>query len=277
MQSTNKRRFSKSSLQDYVDCKRRFELKYLLDINWPAIVYEPYVDNEIKMIQGQRFHHLVHQHQLGIPSKDLNDIAKELGLAKWWEEYLHFVTSLASAQQRWSELNVLGHFSKSTYIVARYDLILKTDDAQFVIIDWKTSEFRTPDKYLINRIQSRLYPMLLCYAGSVINDEKTIKPDHVQMIYWFANYPNQPCTIQYSEDTYNSDRIYILSLIDEISNNKPGDYDKTNNLKLCSFCNYRSLCDRGIEAGITTNAIEESQISEDVFEIDFNDIGEIEF
>ena len=277
MRSTNKIRFSKSSLQDFVDCKRKFELKYLLDIKWPAIVYEPYIDNEIKMIQGQRFHHLIHQHQLGIPTIDLNNIAVDLELEKWWEEYLHFAATLESSQQRWPERNLLGQFSKSTHIMARYDLILKTDDTHFVIIDWKTSEFRTPDKYLVNRIQSRLYPMLLCHVGSIINNEKPINPDQIQMIYWFANFPNQSCTIQYSEDKYESDHQYILSLIDEISQKRPSEFEKTNHLKLCNYCNYRSLCDRGIEAGLATDAIEESQISEDIFEIDLNDIGEIEF
>lgn len=28
--------FSQSMLQDFVDCPRRFELRYLLDARWPA-------------------------------------------------------------------------------------------------------------------------------------------------------------------------------------------------------------------------------------------------
>ena len=39
-------RFSQSSLQDYVDCRRRFQLRYLQNLAWPALQSEPALENE---------------------------------------------------------------------------------------------------------------------------------------------------------------------------------------------------------------------------------------
>ena len=33
--------FSQGSLQDYVDCQRRFQLRYLMKLAWPAVDAEP--------------------------------------------------------------------------------------------------------------------------------------------------------------------------------------------------------------------------------------------
>ena len=60
--------FSQSSLQDYVDCQRRFELRYLQRLRYPAPEVDDMLEFEQKMEQGERFHKLVHQHQLGISS-----------------------------------------------------------------------------------------------------------------------------------------------------------------------------------------------------------------
>ena len=54
--------FSQGSLQDFVDCRRRFQLRYIQGVAWPALQTEPAMENERSMQQGARFHHLVHQH-----------------------------------------------------------------------------------------------------------------------------------------------------------------------------------------------------------------------
>jgi hypothetical protein len=48
--------FSQSSLQDYVECSRRFELRYIERLRWPALQSEPVLEQERHMQQGQRFH-----------------------------------------------------------------------------------------------------------------------------------------------------------------------------------------------------------------------------
>ena len=64
-------RFSQNNLQDFVDCPRRFELKYLLKQDWPALVSEPIQEFEHLQILGLRFHTLVQQHLVGITVETL--------------------------------------------------------------------------------------------------------------------------------------------------------------------------------------------------------------
>ena len=54
--------FSQGSLQDYTDCARRFRLRYLDRLAWPAAVAEPADEYELQAAEGAAFHRLVHQH-----------------------------------------------------------------------------------------------------------------------------------------------------------------------------------------------------------------------
>ena len=51
--------FSQSSLQDYRDCERRFYLRYIEQLAWPAVDSEPVLENERRKAAGEIFHRLV--------------------------------------------------------------------------------------------------------------------------------------------------------------------------------------------------------------------------
>ena len=63
--------FSQNNLQDFVDCARRFELRHLLKLAWPAPQTEPVLQAEQDMLLGNQFHHLIHQHQIGLAAETL--------------------------------------------------------------------------------------------------------------------------------------------------------------------------------------------------------------
>ncbi len=63
--------FSQSSLQDYADCPRRFQLRYLDKLIYPAAETEPALENEKHLQEGQNFHRLAQQYLLGIPTEKL--------------------------------------------------------------------------------------------------------------------------------------------------------------------------------------------------------------
>ena len=279
--------FSQGSLQDYVDCHRRFQLKYLLRLAWPAIQSEPALENELYMEQGKRFHRLVQQHLLGVPAERLAVFAQGDELERWWGNYLRDKnpSGVQEIKAQYPEIGLsaaLGGFR----LVAKYDWIVVGADGRLVIVDWKTSRKRTKRTWLVERLQTRVYPYLLTRAGlqllaGAMHGERAshqIKPEQVEMVYWFAEFPDQPERIAYSQAQYEQDGAYLAGLITDIQRRGADDFDLTPDEKRCAYCVYRSLCERGVGAGDLGDmdeAPEETAAPEIV--LDFDQIAEIEF
>ena len=79
--------FSAHSLQAYVDCARRFELSYLEELKWPAVESEPLLQSERHMVDGRRFHEMVHRDTLGI-TVPVPDSGKDADISRWWNNYM---------------------------------------------------------------------------------------------------------------------------------------------------------------------------------------------
>ncbi len=98
------------------------------------------------------------------------------------------------------------------------------------------------------------------------------------MIYWFANYPDGPERFPYDTPQYEADEAYLTSLIEEIRNQQPREFDLTSEEKRCRYCPYRSLCRRGETAGDRTDAEEEWELDEDFgLSVDLEHVAEIEY
>src|SRR5512147_1473821 len=86
--------FSQSSLQDYADCPRRFQLRYIERLAWPAVESEPALENERRQQDGQLFHRMVQQQRVGLPVERLAPLANTPDLQRWWENYLGYDFSI---------------------------------------------------------------------------------------------------------------------------------------------------------------------------------------
>ena len=270
--------FSQKSLQDYVDCKRRFLLRYIMCITWPAIETEPVLENERIIQLGAEFHHLVHQHLLGIPEVQLHGLIHDEELRSWWEGYLDYAGSmLEEDESRYPEFKISAPIEE-TRMVAKLDLLQAKTGGHWILFDWKTSRKRPTRKWLAERLQTRVYPYLLVRSGIAFNQGKSIEPEMVQMVYWFAGFPEQPEKYSYDGKQYNADHAFLTKLVREITNLTEAGFTLTPDAARCRFCVYRSLCDRGVKAGALDDIedIYESESTSDV-EIDFDQIDEIEF
>jgi CRISPR/Cas system-associated exonuclease Cas4 (RecB family) len=268
--------FSQSSLQDYVDCPRRFQLRYLLRLAWPAAEAEPALENERYLQQGAAFHRLVHQHTLGIPPERLSGTVVDEDLCRWWHNYLaQPLDSLPSS--RYPEV-VLSAPVGGHRLVAKYDLVAVEVGRRAVIVDWKTNRKRPRRGWLVARLQTRVYPFLLARAGSHLNAGQPLQPEQVEMIYWFSNFPADPERFAYDAARYRAEEVYLSSLIEEIQGLGDGDFPLTAQERRCRYCLYRSLCQRGIRAGALDEAEEESEVRDDFdISLDFEQIAEIEY
>jgi CRISPR/Cas system-associated exonuclease Cas4 (RecB family) len=278
-------RFSQSSLQDYVDCRRRFQLRYIQNLAWPALQSEPALENERFMLRGSLFHHLTQQFFSGVSAERLQAAITDPSLADWWDQFMTFVRH-ENLDQRISaqppSLYAEKGFSAPLGVhrlVAQYDLILSDSPRKFLIYDWKTSRKRPKRKWLAGRIQTRLYPYLFTRAGASLNHTVLIEPQAVEMRYWFAAFPDQPERFNYSQAEYEQGAGYLTTLIDEIARLPADQFTLTPQIERCAFCVYRSLCNRGERAGSSENSLETDPDAESPNEIvlDFEQIAEIEY
>jgi PD-(D/E)XK nuclease superfamily len=279
--------FSQGSLQDYTECPRRFLLRYLLRLTWPALQSEPVTENEYLVQQGERFHRLVQQYFLGVPANRLEAMIHDDELRLWWEQFIHYAESLRDARRLFPESGLSTPLGVHR-LVAQFDLVAADPNGKFTIFDWKTSRRKPRRAWLGERMQTRVYPYLLARAGAGFNGGQPISPENVEMIYWFPGYPGQPERFAYSSRQYAEDQAYLTSLVQEIARRAGavtgaegtgGDpFPQTERVGRCAFCVFRSLCERGERAG-SVDETDENFLDEKEpgISLDFEQISEIEF
>jgi hypothetical protein len=236
--------FSQASLSDYADCARRFQLRYLLEQPWPAVQAEPLLERERVLALGQRFHKLIQQHIEGLPVETLTPSLTEPELARWWQSYLRALTTGLNDLPAPRRAEVALSIPVGPYrLVAHCDLIAADDD-RVVIVDWKTEHRRPTHEQVLNRLQTRVYRY-------VVTEAQQRASGAVSMLYWFAEYPDQPEVLPYDARQHAQDQQFFAELIAEIEQRAPsaGEWPQTVDDRKCTYCTYRSLCNRGVVAG----------------------------
>jgi hypothetical protein len=268
--------FSASSLQDYVDCPRRFELRYIERLAWPALESEPVLEHELHMRQGYVFHKLVQQVFLGL-GDSIHDLPDSDGeLKTWWDNFRQSSLVDELPQRRYPEHPLTARIGDYRF-VAKYDLLAVDPGQKVIIADWKTSRRRTRSDRLKLRLQTRLYPFLIVKAGRFLNGGKPVAPDQVHMVYWFAAHPQQPEWIAYSQHQFEADQQYLTALAQNICERPAGEFPLTVSERSCGFCVYRSLCQRGVCASDWAEWDDDGSLPEGDIDLDFDQIGEIAF
>ena len=135
--------FSQASLQDYADCPRRFQLRYLLDVRWPAAHDGSISEWEARAQLGSAFHRLIYQHTVGIPIEALARTIEAEDLRRWWHAYLDTPPAGISGAVRQSEVRLTAPLSgpesaepgfAGHRLMARYDLLAIEPGRQAVIV-----------------------------------------------------------------------------------------------------------------------------------------------
>ena len=287
--------FNQASLQDAVECRRRFQLRYLLELAWPAPVAEPADEHEAHIRSGEAFHRLIHQHQVGLPAERLTaqteaevevEVESTRHLAEWWHNYLASPPENLPAV-RYPEVTLSVPVGGTHRLLAKYDLVAIEPGRRAVIVDWKTSARRPTGAWLAARLQTRVYRYVLVRAGSQLNRGAALGPEQIEMVYWFAAFPDQPERLPYNRTQHEADGRYLTSLIADLARagddaNTGDDFPLTDDVTRCRFCPYRSLCGRGVEAGDMRADDDVAGASEEAAtdwatSFDFEQVGEIAF
>ena len=115
---------------------------------------------------------------------------------------------------------------------------------------------------------------LLVKAGAHLNNGKPFEPEQIEMIYWFADFPDEPARFPYTSAQFKRDWDTLTKLAEEIAS--ASSYPLTDDRQKCAYCTYRSYCERGIRAGDMDQAEAEME-AEELFDVNFEQIGEIAF
>jgi hypothetical protein len=272
--------FSQSSLQAYEDCPRRFWLAYVQQLPWPAVEASPVQEHEELMRLGEAFHRLVERAEIGLDA-DLLSIGLPSPLSTWLDAYqrhrpvdlpTEFVEVEKALRIRLDDLwgDGSGVVQPSSYsLAAKYDLIAAETGGRVVIMDWKTTRRRTEPTTLRLRLQTLIYPFLLVEASQGL-PFGPLRPEQVEMRYWFTAAPEQPVIFRYDAAQHEANRQRIAGFIAAIlSGRRESDFPKVpdseiNRKRFCGYCVYRSRCGRG-QAAADLASLEED---EDFFVID---------
>jgi len=292
--------FSQSSLQAYADCPRRFWLAYVEQLPWPAVEAAPVQEHEALMRQGEHFHRLVQRAEIGIDPAEVG-AALTPPLSTWFAAYrthrpadlptqfveieraLSVTVALPAAADhtRPAEREAGNAAPLATLqssipqsppafrLAAKYDLIAAEQGGRAVIVDWKTASRRSEPATLRQRWQTIVYPYVLVEASAGL-PWGPVRPDQVEMRYWFAVAPTQPVSFRYDAAQHDANHRRLLHLLAEIAaGESEADFPKvadtpTNRRRFCAFCIYRSRCNRGEAAG----DLEELDDAESFFAVD---------
>ena len=270
--------FSQSSLQAYEDCPRRFWLAYVEQLPWPAVEASPVQEHEAVMRQGERFHRLVQRAEIGIAPEEIA-AGLEPPLAGWFDAYLaHRPDDLPDAAREIERVLSIpfrrdGAATPETpfRLAAKYDLIAIEPEGRAIIVDWKTSKRRADVSTLRHRLQSIVYPYVLVEASAGL-PWGPVRPEQVEMRYWFTAAPGQPVTLRYDAAQHAANHARLQRLLaDILGGGSEADFSKVadtpaNRSRFCAFCIYRSRCNRGAAAG----DLDDLGDAEDFFAVDLD-------
>jgi CRISPR/Cas system-associated exonuclease Cas4 (RecB family) len=240
---------SQSKVRTFLTCRRRFELRYLHRVPWPAA---PLAEKDEALLgRGQQFHELLHRHFLGLPMEaESIDDAQVRG---WWRTFRQEGPRLPNGRYL-PELTLTIPLG-ALLLNGRFDLlIIGTDTAPPTahIYDWKTGHPRHLAD-LRHDWQTRLYLALIAEGGAALGH--TFAPEQIHLTYWYAVAPNEPRTIAYTADWHRQNWQEISQIGQQIEQAmQTNEWPLTDNWDECRTCGFQTYCHRASQPAAADEA-----------------------
>lgn len=240
-------RLSQTQLNLLSACPRKFQQLYLEQLAAPI---DP--DQHERQSQGQRFHRLMQQWQLGLPVEPM--LQEDPQLQRWFTTFqaaaaeilrLSDGDSLRSQASEHTRTLVIGDY----LLTVVYDLLLIGDHSA-KILDWKTYGRPRRIDQLLQNWQTRLYLYVLA-------ETSRFAPADLAIVYWFfqgadATEPlptPQSVTIAYDADKHEQTRRDLTTLLQQLSEwlasyQHGVAFPQVQQLEMCEACSFAIRCDR---------------------------------
>lgn len=245
---------SQSALAAFRRCERRFYLRFVRRLEWPAPLTGSEQAWERSLQRGEDLHLLIEQAALGMDAQALAEASGDAQLLDWWNQLMaHPPPQPAGTVYSELELTVpLGNHR----LVARFDRLVCGDEAgtPFIhIFDWKTGTAQPP-QLLADSWQTAIYRFVAVEASSQLTaGGVAVAATSVSFTYWQADAPLQPVLLDYDEAAHEAARHRLQAALDDIEIRLAGGEDRfarTADPEACRHCPYRSYCERGREPAV---------------------------
>ena len=246
---------SQSALSAFARCERRFYLRYVRRLEWPAPLTGSEQEWERSLRRGERFHLLVQQDALGLPADEIVRASGDAELAAWWERYRRHPPPPPEGPRiaLHAELELEVSLAGGRRLVARFDRLEVSGGpggARLDIVDWKTGA-PAPRERLERSWQTSVYRFVALEAAPSLAPGP-VAAEGIRFVYWQSALPERPVVLHYDGEQHEEARRRIESSAAQIEEGlEKGEeaFPRTEDIGACRHCPYRSYCARGREAG----------------------------
>ena len=259
---------SQSALSAFSRCERRYYLRFVRRLEWPAPLTGSELEWERSLRRGERFHLLVQQHALGLPADEIARASGDEELAAWWERFRRHPPPAPEGPgvRTHTELELEVTLAGGQRLLARFDRLVVSggpDGARLDIFDWKTGA-PAPRERLERSWQTTVY-RFVALEGAASLAPGPVAAEGVRFVYWQSARPEEPVVLRYDAEQHEEARQRIEAAVAAIEGRlEAGEeaFPRTEDIGRCRHCPYRSYCERGREAGEGVDFEAEEEVGE---------------
>ena len=235
---TNELTLSKSKINTFIECPRKFKYRYIDEITEEANKY---------MLLGTEVHEIAEEiaREL-LDGNEIDDVFLNLEYDEKLEDHIR------GLEKFFKDIYSNGYeiFSVEEYIVDEesnmngiVDIVIKNSMDELIIFDYKTGKPRNIDKY---KLELCVYKILLESKYPDLNVVSAGIYFTSSAAYRIANFGSRSGDYfksQSKEDIDDGDFDYVDAVVDNLYETIDRNYFKKEKGFLCRYCFYKEMCD----------------------------------
>lgn len=231
--------FSASQVSALLSCRRKYYYSSVQRLDWPEPFDRDYLKADQLTRMGSEFHLTVQRVAQGLLPIE-RAISNADGEIQLWLQRFRDTVRLPAEGTVYAEMRLTMRQADVLWN-GKIDL-LTVDGGGLTIYDWKTARKAARREACAAAPQTGLYRALAVENRVDLGLPADVFP-RLRMAYWFANFPDRPIEFDdYSEAAYREDLRRLEAYAALMRSEDEADYPRTQDLKTCSWCRYRTYC-----------------------------------
>ena len=235
----NEMTLSKSKINTFIECPRKFKYRYIDEITEEANKY---------MLLGTEVHEIAEEIAIElIEGNEIDDVFSNLDYDEKLEDHIR------GLEKFFNDIYSNGYeiFSAEEFIVDEksnmngiVDIVIRNENDELIIFDYKTGQPRDIGKY---KLELCVYKILLESKYPELNVVSAGIYFTSAGAYRIANFESSTMDYFKSQskgDIGDGDFDYVDAVVDNLYETMDRNYYITKKGYLCRFCFYKEMCDK---------------------------------